>query len=476
MSRRRSGVLPFLFAGAIGAGCLSHEGPTPSAASGGTAPRPKAARPTRIDAGDGAVAYLIESHELPLVDLSISFRTGSAFDPAEKLGLTRIFARMLRRGAEGWTSDRVEEMIDRYGAEIGVDASASTITVHAQVIRRNLEPFMALLTAMLAKPTFAPDELARLQREAVAEIIEARDSDRSLAGSFFRKALFGAHAYGRRGTTKTIPTITRDDVVAFHAKHVVRANVVLGISGDVSEADVRSLILPLVGALPKGAALADPTEEPAPIKGRKLLIVDKPARSQTQILIGGLGTRPDDPDHFPLHVANTVFGGTFTARLMAQVRSKRGWSYGAYSRLPIDRRREAFSMWTFPSATDAAPCVALELELLEALVKDGITQEELEFAQGFLAESYAFDIDTAYKRVRQAVDEELYALPGDYHTRYVERVRGVTLAEANDSLRARIPVEDLVIVVVGTAAQIKEPLEQAIPRLASVEVVPFDQE
>lgn len=440
-----------------------------------SAPKP-VARPKRLDAPGGAVAYLVESHELPLVDLSISLRTGSAYDPDDKRGLARLFARMLRRGAEGWGGDAIEETIDRYGAEIGVDASPSTITVHAQVIRRNLEKFMELLTALLARPTFPADELARLQRETVAEIIEARDSDRALAGAFFRKTLFGSHPYGRRSTTKTIPAITRDDVVAFHATHCVRGNLVIGVSGDVDEADVRRLILPLVEALPEGAALPDPTPEPAPIAGRSLLLVDKPARSQTQILLGGLGTKPSDEDHFALHVANTVFGGTFTARLMNEVRSKRGWSYGAYSRLPIDRRRESFSMWTFPSASDAPACLALELELLESLLRDGITAPELEFAQEFLSESYAFDIDTAYKRARQSVDEELYGLPDDYHTRYVEQVRAVTLAQANEALRRRLSAEALLLVVVGTAAQIEEKIVEAIPRLASKRVVPFEQE
>ncbi len=433
-------------------------------------------RPLRIDAGDGAIAFLEESHDLPLVDMSISFRTGSAFDPPAKTGLARLFVRMLRRGAAGWSSDRIEQTIDRYGGEIGVDASPATITVHAQVIRRNLAPFMELLVALLAKPTFPADELARLQRESVAEIIEARDSDRSLAGAFFRRALFGAHPYGRRATTTSIPAVTRDDIVAFHAAHFVRGNLVLGISGDVTEQEVRALILPLAASLPKGDALPDPTPEPAPIRGRRLLLVDKPARSQTQVLVGGMGTKPDDPDHFALHVANTVFGGTFTARLMAEVRSKRGWSYGAYSRLPIDRRREAFSMWTFPAATDAGPCIALELELLERLIAEGITQLELDFAKEFLAESYAFDVDTAYKRARQRVDEEIYSLPSDYHTRYVERVRAVTLEEANAALRARLSAEDLRIVVVGTASAIQSPIEAAIARLAGVEVVPFDQE
>jgi zinc protease len=433
-------------------------------------------RPKRIDAAGGAIVFLEESHELPLVDLSISLRTGSAFDPDDKRGLARLFARMLRRGAEGWGSDAIEATIDADGAEIGVDASPSTVTVHAQVIRRNLEKFMELLIALLSRPTFPADELARLQRETVAEIIEARDSDRALAGAFFRKTLFGGHPYGRRSTTQTIPAILRDDVVAFHRTHCVQGNLVIGASGDLTEADLRRVVLPLVEALPKGASLPDPTPEPAPIRGRSLLIVDKPARSQTQILMGGLGTKPTDPDHFALHVANTVFGGTFTARLMNEVRSKRGWSYGAYSRLPIDRRRESFSMWTFPSATDAPACLALELELLTALLRDGITAPELEFAKEYLSESYAFDVDTAYKRARQAVDEELYGLPAGYHTRYVEQIRAVTLDDANAALRARLSADDLLIVVVGTAAQIEAKIAEAIPGLADKRVVPFDTE
>ncbi len=211
-------------------------------------------------------------------------------------------------------------------------------------------------------------------------------------------------------------------------------------------------------------------------KGRRLVFVDKPARTQTQILIGGLGTHPLDPDHVALHVGNTAFGGTFTARLMKEVRSKRGWSYGAYARLPIDRRREAFSMWTFPAATDAAACVALELELLEAWLADGITKEELTFSRSYLSESYAFDVDTPFKRVRQAVDEEVYGLPSDYHTGYVGRVGQTTLDAANAAIKKRISRDDLAVVVVGTAGELAGAIAKAIPNLASTEVLPYDFE
>lgn len=459
----------------IGAHLLSHN-PTEAAPAKTTKTATSAARPTKIDGGGGAVAYLIESHELPLVDISISFRSGSSLEPDSKLGMTRLFARMLRRGAGGRSSDEIEATLDRLGGEISVDVSASSINMHAQVIRRNLEPFVALVKDLLAHPTFPEDELARLRREAVAEIVEARDSDKSLASKFFKRAVFGKHPYGRGtvGTSKTLPAITRDDVASAHKLHVKRGNVVLGVSGDITEAEVKKIILPIVAAMPEGAAVADPTTEPEFPKGRRLVFVDKPARTQTQIMIGMLGTHALDQDHVALHVANTVFGGTFTARLMKEVRSVRGWSYGAYSRLPIDRKREAFSMWTFPAANDAAPCIALELGMLEELVQKGISEQELSFAKSYLAESYAFDIDTPYKRVRQAVDEDLYGLPADYHTAYVAHVQAVTRDQANAALRARLSSTDYVVVVVGTASEIKDAVAKAIPNLSSTEIIPFD--
>ncbi|MBL8716633.1 MAG: insulinase family protein [Myxococcales bacterium] len=436
------------------------------------------APPVRIDAGGGAVAFLGENHDLPLVDIALAFRSGAALEANDRIGSTRLMGRMLRRGTKSMSAEKIEEALDRLGGEVSVDVSSSSINVHAQVIRRNLAPFVKLLTEILLRPTFDADELARLKREAVAELVEARDNDKGLASRFFRRAVFGAHPLGRglSGTTKTIPLRTRAELLDAHALHLRRGNVVLGVAGDIDRAALDEHLLPLVAALPNGPALKDPSTEPTMAKGRRLVFVDKPARTQTQILIGGLGTHPLDPDHVALHVGNTAFGGTFTARLMKEVRSKRGWSYGAYARLPIDRRREAFSMWTFPAATDAAACVALELELLEAWLAEGITKEELAFSRSYLSESYAFDVDTPFKRVRQAVDEEVYGLPSDYHTGYVARVGQTTLDAANAAIKKRISRDDLAVVVVGTAGELAGAIGKAIPNLASTEILPYDFE
>jgi zinc protease len=432
----------------------------------------------KLDLGGGATLFVEESHALPLVTLALALRSGAARDVPGKDGLCRVTARMLRRGCQGMNATEVDAEIDRLGAEMSVDVSASHLTVHAQVIRRSLEPFIDLLSRLLSTPTFADDELGRLRRETVAEIIEARDSDRALAQLAFRRAVFAGHPYARSavGTTKSAASITGDDVRATYRRDYVRGNLVLGFAGDITEGDARRLGERVAGALRDGHSASDDVPEPAPAKGRRLVLVDKPERTQTQILIGALGTWPHDPDHVPFSVACAVFGGTFTSRMMREVRSKRGWSYGAYARLAIERHRHAFSMWTFPASADAAACIGLELGMLEELVQSGVTAREATFMKRYLTRSHAFDVDTAAKRLHQALDVELLGLPKDYYDKYVENVESVTPETANVALKARLSPDDLRVVVVGTKDQILEQVRSAIPRLLSADVVPFDED
>jgi zinc protease len=293
-----------------------------------------------------------------------------------------------------------------------------------------------------------------------------------------QRTLFDGHPYGRSsgGTSRTVAAIERSDVVDFYRRYVVRANVVVGMAGDVSAERATVLAKRLVADLPAGEAAADFVPEPSVRAGRHLLVVDKPERTQTQILVGTLGTSPHDADHAALFVSTAVFGGTFTSRLMREIRSKRGWSYGASARASIDRKRQGWILWTFPAAADAAPCLKLSIALLELWVEGGITSSEAGFIKRYLVRSHAFEVDTAAKRLHQALDVELLALPQDYYSGWIERVRSVTPEAASAAVRERIHPRDLIAVVVGTASEILEPVRDAVPGLAETTVVPFDAE
>jgi zinc protease len=440
--------------------------------------RSEHAGPQRFTVGSGAPVYVETDTKVPLVHITVSFKSGSFYDPPEKDGTARMMLRLLRRGADGLGAQEIERKVDALGAELSVEASTSSVSVQGTVIRRNLAPFGALLGRVLGRPAFASDELERLRRESVAELEEARDNDRHLAQVAFRRAVFGDHAFGRGSTGRiaSVKKIARDDIVASYTRHLSAGNAVFGFAGDIDEKTARALSEELAGTLGASAKTPDVIPEPNVAPGRRLFFVDKPERTQTQIIIGGLGTHPRDPDHIALASAVAVFGGTFTSRLMKEVRSKRGWSYGASARIAIERARHAFQMWTFPAAEDAAACVELELSLLEKLLQDGITERETAFIKRYLTRSHAFDVDTPSKRLQQALDVELLDLPADYHSAYLKRVADVTAASATDAVRARLTKDDLTIAMVGTASGLLDAVRAKIAGLANATTLPFDAE
>jgi zinc protease len=430
-------------------------------------------------AGHVAGDVLVEtSRALPLVSFSIALKTGSILDPEGMSGATRMLTRWMRRTAGGREAQAIDTEIDALGGAFGADVSPSTLIFQGTVITRSLDGLMRIAGDILARPGFAEAELERLRRETLAELTETLDDDRGLGRRWFRHRLFGAHPYARSvtGTASSIARIQGEDLKALYRRIVRPENLIFAFSGDIERARAEALATQIRSQLQAGPPPDDSIGEPVVIPGRRLTFVDKPDRTQTQILIGGLGTHPTDPDHLALHVANTVFGGTFTARLTQEVRAKRGWSYGAYSSLPIDRQRQAFSMWTFPKAEDAGPCIQLELEMLHALRTKGITKKELAWAKKYLVRSHAFALDTASKRVGLLLDSALYGLPAGYYEEYIERIKGVSLEAANASIVQRLSEDDLLVTVVGTAAQISDAVTAAVPNLASSEIVPYDAE
>src|SRR5690606_5529170 len=358
----------------------------------------------------------------------------------------------------------------------GAEVAASTMGFHGTVISRSYPDFVLLLRDTLAEPSFQADEFERLKREIHGELVESLDNDRSLARRWFRKKMFAGHPYGRpvSGTPKSLESLELSDAQSLHERALVQENLICAFAGDVDPERANASAEVLRSALRRGQQPETSTAPPSPPSGRRLVIVDKPDRTQTQILVGCLGTHPHDEDHTALHVANTIFGGTFTARLTQEVRAKRGWSYGAYSSLPFDRCRHAFSMWTFPKASDAAQCLKLELDLLEQWCTEGVTKKELAWAKRYLMRSHAFALDTAAKRVGLKLDAELYQLPAGYYEEYEARIGAVTLEAANQAVRQRISPRNLLITIVGTAKDIQGPVCDAIDGLESCEVIAFD--
>lgn len=431
--------------------------------------------PTRFTTPSGTLVLTEQEHALPIVHVAVILRTGATHDPRGLSGLSRLTARMLRMGTRRLSQAQVDERIDSLGAHLGIGCAASYIQIGGTVVAHNLEPFFELLCELIKSPAFRANDLARAKRETLAELMAVCDDDRSLVARHFRGFALGHHPYGRpiAGTSRSIRQLTGRDVRGHYERHFVSGNAIVAMAGAVLPERAQELTQRYL-TLPRGKAPKDRVPDTTFAEGRRVLIVDKPERTQTQIIIGTLGSHVSDHDHTALQVANVVFGGLFTARLTHEVRSVRGLSYGASSSLGHDRKRELWTMWTFPAAKDARGCIDLQLRLYDEWISDGVKPGELRVAKNFLIKSHAFEVDTAQKRLDQSVETELFALPADYHSGFSRRVEAVTRDSAHAALKNRLSRRDQVIVVVATAKEL-EPQLAKLPRVSELTVVPFDR-
>ncbi len=424
------------------------------------------------------IPVLIEtSKAIPLVHISVATRRGAATDPPGGDGLTRLTSRLMRRTAGGIPLTELERRLDRLGISLGADTTYSNMSLSAVVLKRSCESCVSILADALGNPGLSEQEFERLKRETLGEIVEGQDNDRGLASRALRRSLFANHAYGRSvgGTIATVQGLTAYQARAAYRQLVRKDDLLIGISGDIEEGEALRFAERIIGSVRPEAASTDELEDPPLGHGRKLVFVNKPDRSQTQIYVGLQGSHPKDDDHLDLHVANIVFGGMFSSRLMQQIRVQRGWSYGAYSSLPLDRHRQAFSMWTFPKSDDAAACLKLELQMLQDWVNQGITEKELRSAKNMLTRSYAFMVDTASKRLGLALDEILYDLPRGYYASYPKRIADILLKDVNAALRRRLDPTHLVVAIVGTADRVLSEIQAVLPGVET-EIIPFDTE
>jgi zinc protease len=415
-------------------------------------------------------------HSLPLTHFSLSALSGAAADPSGLEGLTRLSLRLMRRTAGGRAPDDNEALLDRLGASLGVDANHTGASLSGTCLARSLPALFGFLREAL-QFRLNRGELERLTRESRAELFELLDSDEQLVQLWFGRTLFEGHPYGRMplGTAASLQAITERDVRACLGRHFSAGNILLGLAGDVSAEHGQRLFQELLDGLGQAIEPVAAVTEPKPLPaGRRLLFVDKPERTQNQVLMGCIGSHPRDTDHVALLVGNAIFGGAFSSRLMREVRSKRGWSYGATSSLSFERERQSLSVWTFPGAADAARCIALQLEMIEELASRGVTDAEMQWARQHLVQSQAFGRDTAPKRVGLLLEQELWQLPPGYFDEFQGRVAHVTLDEVNAALKHWVTPERWLTVVVGTHADNGAAIEAAIPGLTHAEVVPYD--
>ena len=425
----------------------------------------------------GSLLLVEENHDLPLVRVQLALRVGAGDDAPAADGLSNFASELVGRGAGGRTRADLDAAFDALGTSLDVMTDYDGVSFEFSVLKEKLDAALALTADVILRPDFPRAEADKLKRELGAHLDELRDDDGQLARRFFTRSLYHTHPYGRTviGTEASLEALSLDGARGWHAAALRGGNLVFGVAGDVAADAAAQAIARHFAALPTGGG--EPGARPTVPRrhGRRLLLVDKPERTQSQILLGQPAPRWHDPDFLALQVATTAFGGTFTARLMDEVRSKRGLSYGASARVGQGRGAKALVAHVFPSLEQTAETLELVLRLWREWVEAGVTGDEVAFARGYLAKSFAFSVATPEDRLELRTALELAGMPRDFADTFAPRVSAVQRADTQRALRTHLTADDLEIVIVTTAEELRPKLQAAgLLDGVEVDVVAYD--
>jgi len=397
-------------------------------------------------------SVIIPQHDLPLVHLMLFFEASPTFDPPGREGLTAITNRMLLRGTMRRDRRAIEDAVEDLGTELLTATQSYGLGIGGVVLSRHLETFTALLGEVLTEPAFDETELEKVKREMVADLEVALDEDGPLSRIWFRRSVFGDHplARGAMGTPNSLAAITRDDVVAHHRRLYTKRHLIVSASGDVERDVMDQMIREALAGLPEGDEHQWALPPVPPVRGRRVTLINRPERSQHQIVLGQTCIAAGHPDVIPIGLATIGFGGTFTSRLMQEVRVKRGWSYGAYARLAPERAGGLYLMTAAPDRSQCIGTLSLLFDEFSHFVDQGLEDAEIEFAREHMVRAHVFATETASLQVAQRVRALLLGRPADFADRYIELISAPSTDEIRESVRRHLDATALEVVMVCT--------------------------
>ena len=411
---------------------------------------------------NGLTVLLLEKHGVPMINVYGIVKTGAVADPVGEEGLASVTAGLLRKGTKTRTAQQFAADLDFIGGSFDAEAGADFSMVSAEFLTKDLDRGLNLFADALLHPTFPKEEVDKLLAQDLDGVRSAKDDPRQVLFLYYDAYLYGAHPYGRptEGDEISLKRIQRDAIVKFYETNYAPANMLLAVAGEFHGVEMRKKLEEALGGWSGKpvAALAVPAA--APIKGKRLLLVDKGDATQTYFAIGNVGVARNDPDRVVIRVVNTIFGGRFTSELNEELRVKSGYTYGASSFFDGRKAPGPFGIFSFTKNETTTPAIDLALQVLEKLHKEGVSAEQLASAKSYIKGQFPPNIETSRQLAQIIASNEFYGLGDDEVNQLEARVDAVTPQVARQVIQKHFPAENLVFVLIGKASAVGPAVEK----------------
>ena len=477
MTTQRSGFAAVVLAIALASAPAAQQAPDRSKAPvPGPAPSLRVPPVQKRTLSNGLPVWIVEMHEVPVVDVTLIIKSGAAVDPLGKYGLASFTAAMLDEGAGSRSALELADAVDFLGASISTGSSwdASTVRLHAPVAK--LDAALPIWADVLLRPAFPATDLERLRKERLTSILQTRDSAPALASAGFARLVFGPrHRFGTpaMGNEVSNTEMAAPELKEFYTTHYQPQNAYLLVVGDVTPAVVLPKLERALGSWKNAGPIATPALPAATQHAaRQIYLVDKPGAAQSAIRIGWIGVARGTPDYFVLDVMNTILGGSFTSRLNQNLREEHGYAYGASS---------TFDMRGAPGPFAATANVQTD-KTMESLreffkeldrMREPMPADDLRRARNLEALSFPGGFETTSGMAGNLSDLVVYGLPESFFSDYVPKIEAVTAADVERAAKQYLQTDKFAVVVVGDLSKIEKPIRDA--NFGAIKIVTLDE-
>ncbi len=442
----------------------------------GPAPSLKLPAIQKHQLSNGLAVWIVEHHEVPLAQINLIVRSGSAADPIGKYGVGSLTAAMLDEGAGTRSSLELADAVEFLGANLSTSSSFDASSIRMSVPVSKLAEALPLMSDVALRPSFPATELDRLRKERLTSLLQARDNAGALVQLAFPRIVFGpTHRYGTsaNGRPATIEALTVDDLKTFYRSHFRPDNATLLVVGDLTLSTALPMLeqafggwkadgmVSLVAAVPNAPQLTT----------RQIYLVDKPEAAQSQIRIGWVGVSRATPDYAVLEVLNTILGGSFTSRLNQNLREKNGYAYGASSGFDLRLSAGPFVAAAGVQTDKTADALREFFNELSGILTP-VPAAELAKAKNYVALGFPGEFETTGDMARKLEELVSYNLPETTFSNFVPSVSAVTAADVQRAAARFIQPERMAVVVVGDLKLIEGPIRAL--NLGPITHVPVD--
>jgi len=450
-------ALPALAAAQQPASPPKQQPPTPGPARPFSLPSPK-----RLSLDNGLGLTLVPYGSFPKARVVLFVDSGNAYEGADEVWLADLTARLIREGTTRRDATAISTEAARMGGSLEVSAGEDRTTLGGEVLSEFAPEMVRLVAELATSPAFPESELARLQDDLARELSIAKSQPQPLAQEAFRKALYGAHPYGRLfPTAEQLKGYGVGQAKAFYERTYGAARATLYVVGRFDAAAVETTARQAFAAFRKGTAAAAPA--PKPTTARRIHLVDRPGSVQSTLLLGLPVVAPGSPDWIPLQVTHTLLGGYFSSRITSNIREQKGYTYSPFAQLST-RRGDAY--WaeqadvTTAVTGDSLKEIFFEIDRLQA---EPPSAAELGAVKAYLAGTFVLQNSSRQGIVTQLANLDLQGLGDDYLKTWVAKVNAVTPEQVSEMARKYLRDDAMTIAIVGDRKLIEEQLKPYAP-------------